>query len=376
MAAILVYTGGAGSGVASAAAAAALRAAERGRNTLLLSLGAPQSLGALLGATLGDAPAEVAPRLHALAIDPLAELAAAWTSARSRLPSQLAQIGGDELPIVPGSEAFFALLRLRDLAPRYDHVVVDAGAHDQALRALALPDSMRWAVRLLVGLDRGPGRSSASVASALLPTSFMPSEALDRIQETRVAAERLRALLTTPGSAAHYVLRPDPPALEEARLAIPALQLHGLAVAAIVAGPLLPADSPDARIAALADQQAELLAEASALWPARPLLRFTLPGSSAGLAALHQIAREIDAQRTPGGAPPAPIAEQIDGAPALAIDLPGLPKNALRLTLSGDELIVQIGTYRRHILLPDGLRGVSAIKATREGERLIVRRRA
>ena len=44
-------------------------------------------------------------------------------------------------------------------------------------------------------------------------------------------------------------------------------------------------------------------------------------------------------------------------------------------TLSGDELIIRIGAYRRHILLPEALRG-GAIKATREGEYLIVRRRA
>jgi arsenite/tail-anchored protein-transporting ATPase len=70
-----------------------------------------------------------------------------------------------------------------------------------------------------------------------------------------------------------------------------------------------------------------------------------------------------------------PIAEAWQGAPAIAIELPGLPKNALQLTLSGDELIVRIGAYRRHILLPEGLRG-GAIKATREGEYLIVRKRA
>ena len=44
------------------------------------------------------------------------------------------------------------------------------------------------------------------------------------------------------------------------------------------------------------------------------------------------------------------------------------------LTLSGDELIIRIGGYRRHILLPEALRG-GAIKATREGEHLIVRQR-
>jgi anion-transporting ArsA/GET3 family ATPase len=373
---ILVYTGNAGPGIAIAAAATALRTAERGHHTLLFSLDSAHSLGALLGVPMSSAPSEIAPQLDALALDALADLAATWDKSRASMPAQLAQVSGDELPLLPGLEAFFGLLRLRDLAPRYDRVVVDAGPHDLLLRALALPDSLRWGVRLLFGLDRGPGRSSASVARAILPTTFMPINALDRVQETRVEAERLRTLLTTPGAAAaHYVLRPDIPALAEARLAIPALQLHGLTAAALIAGPLLPDDATDERIAALAEQQTETVAEARTLWPTRPLLRFTL-SAGAGLAVLHQTARQLD-EPQPSNEPPLnpALVEQLDGAPALAFELPGMPKNALRLTLSGDELIVQIGPYRRHILLPQELRGSSDIKATREGDRLLVRRR-
>jgi hypothetical protein len=60
----------------------------------------------------------------------------------------------------------------------------------------------------------------------------------------------------------------------------------------------------------------------------------------------------------------------------VALDLPGLPREALGLTLSGDELIVRAGPYRRHLLLPEGLRGVTGIKATKQGETLIVRPRS
>src|SRR5204863_440180 len=64
-----------------------------------------------------------------------------------------------------------------------------------------------------------------------------------------------------------------------------------------------------------------------------------------------------------------PIAEQWEGEAAVAIELPGLPKNALQLTLSGDELIVRVGTYPRHSLLPEGRRGITRIKDRRASER-------
>jgi anion-transporting ArsA/GET3 family ATPase len=368
---ILIFTGSAGPGIATAAAAAAVRAASQGRRALLFSLTPANSLSALLGLAVGAAPAPIAPGLDALALDAPAALATAWDQGRARLPAPLSQIAGDELPLLPGLELLFGLMRLSELAPRYDLVALDAGAHDLLLRALALPDGLRWMVRNLFGLDRGPGRSAASVARAALPTSFIPSDALASIQEMRVQAERLRELLHAPSAVARYVLRPDHAALEEARLAVPALQLHGLAVAALIAGPLLPEGLAETPLAGLAAQQDAIRAEAAAIWPGRPIARLELHTGEPALAALGRLGAQAEA-----AAPPAanPIAEEWQGAPAVAIELPGLPKNALQLTLSGDELIVRMGAYRRHILLPERLRG-GAIRAAREGDYLIVRRR-
>jgi anion-transporting ArsA/GET3 family ATPase len=370
----LLFTGSAGPGIALAAAATALRAADTGRRALLIGLGPAESLGALLEAELTGEPRTIVPYLDALAIDAPADLAAAWERSRDQAPGQLVRVAGDELPLPPGLELFFGLLRLRELAPRYDLAVVEAGPHDTLLRALALPDGLRWAVRLLFGLDRGPGRSPASVGRAVVPTALMPAEVVERIQETRLAAERGRETLLAGGAVARYVLRPDVSALAEARLAVPALQLHGLAMPALLAGPLLPDDSAGSRLAPLLERQRTLLAEAAAIWPTRPVLRFDLPSGS-GLGALREIGAQFAARQDIAVlATPAPIAEQHAGEPAIAVELPGMPKDALRIMLSGDELIMQVGPYRRHILLPEALRG-SSIKATREGERVIVRRR-
>ena len=121
----------------------------------------------------------------------------------------------------------------------------------------------------------------------------------------------------------------------------------------------------------LAEQQAAIYAEVRATWPSRPLTRLDLHADQPGLAALDTLGAQLET-----GMPleRVPIGETWQGLPAVAIELPGLPTNALQLTLSGDELIIRIGSYRRHILLPEALRS-GAIKATREGEYLIVRRR-
>ena len=369
MTTITIITGNAGPGLSLAAAATALHVAAPNQRTLVLSTHSAAGLHAAFGELPGAVPAEIAPNLDAFAIDGPGALATAWEGARAQLPSGLAQIAGDELPLLPGAELLLGLAELRRLAPRYAHAVLDVGAHDMLLRTLSAPDALRWVVRLLFGLDRGPGRSTASINRALLPTTFIPTDAYAGVQNARVRAEQLREEILAPGTAVRFVLRPDPAALEEARIAVAALQLHGLPVAALLVGPLLPDDTGHPALEAVAAQQTRVLGDAAAAWPAIPLRRFRLHSGGAGELA------EIGAQLGTVAPTAPPIATTWQGAPALAIALPGLPKGALQLTLSGDELIVRVGAYRRHLLLPEALRGVADIRATREGEHLVVRRR-
>lgn len=375
----VICTGNGGIGSGLLAAATASTAARAGKRTLLASIGPSHSLGALFGVTLGNSPQELAPGLDVWALDAPAELSRLMEQVRPRLTGVLASLSSDELPLIVGSDFFLALECLRAAeAAGYRLVVVDAGPHDMLLRVLALPDSFRWFVRLLFGLDRGPGQSNASLARALLPTSLLPTEWTGQVQETRARLERLRETVTTPSRATvRYALQPDPAGLDEARLAVPALQLHGLAVDALVAGPLLPADVSDGRLAAMAAQQQALIGQAERIWNGHPVLRLPLLTTPANPATFAAMGLSLYGSLPPDDvAPcPAPIAYQSGPEPTLAIRLPGVPREALHLTLSGDELIVRIGPYRRHILLPDGMRGRGAIRASREAEQLLVRLR-
>jgi len=369
---LILVTGAGGSATALAAAATALAAAPQ-RRTLLASLGPVHTLPALLGAALAPSPQPLSPALDGVAFDALAASGEAWNQRRSTISGPPAQINGDELPLLPGMDVLLALDALRALAPRYELAVLDVGSYANLIRALAIPDAFRWFVRLLVGLDRGPGRSAQSAARAMLPTALLPSAWLGPLQEARVQLEALRDVASTPaGASVAYVLDPTDAALEEARVAVPALQLHGLAVAALLAGPLLPPDVADARLAPLAAEHERVRAEAAALWAPRPLLALPL-GAERGIAPLRALGQRLYSDTPPeqllAAQPPIRL---VDG-PALALSLPGLPRGQLRLTLSGDELIVAAGPFRRHLLLTEALRGTTAIKATREGDDVLIR---
>jgi len=368
---MLIFTGPAGI-TALAAAATAAAAAAAGARTLLASVGPSHAVATLARVPLGGNPHPVGPGLDAWCLDPLADLARIWSALPAKTP-----IAGDELPVIPGSDLFLAVANLRTLGADYDLVCVDAGPPDTLLRALGVPDTFRWTMRLFLGLDRGPGRSSASVSRALVPIGLLPfpMEWTSNLQEARVRLEQLRDETVAPTRArVRYVLRADRSGLDEARVALPALQLFGLAVEAIIAGPLLPCTDG---LTPLVEEQEHVTSEATTIWKERPLLRMPATVTPSGPAELAALGARIYADASPLPRTPLPPPVRLSGPPdpMVTMDVPGLPRETLGLTLSGDELIVRAGIYRRHILLPDGLRGTTAIKAARQGETLIVRPR-
>lgn len=374
----LIFTGNSTPGTSLAAAATAALAARDGYRTLLLSAGPQHSIASLLQSTPTSSPQKAVPGLDVWALDTPALLAEYLERTRPQLQPfpALAQISGDELPLIPGVELFLVAEYLgRMPANQYQMVVVDAGSHDGLLRMLSFPDTLRWGIRIGLGLDRGPGRSMASVGRALVPTSLMPREWLDPVQEVRLRFEQVRDQITGAQSRARYVLRPDLVALDEAKLAIPALHLHGLAVDGLVLAPVLPDDLADARFAPLLEQQT-LVRESSPIWK-RPVLEMPIGRHACNFEELvgsgNLLYRGYSLPELAGVQPP--ISYTLNGEPVVAIEMPGLQRDTLSLTLSGDELIVRVGPYRRHLLLPDGLRGVAGIRASRDGDRLVVRRR-
>lgn len=373
---ILIFTGNAGAGITQAATATAAAAAAVGQRTLLASMGPSHGLSALLGQPISNASQPLTPRLSAWELSASENLAALLEMIRPRLFGPLTNLSGDELPLIPGIDFLISLYHLRQEATaNFDLVVLDAGPHDTLLRVLDLPDAFRWLMRLLLGLDRGPGRNPETASRSLIPGNLMPFEWVGKVQEARVKVEQLRdAAIDVNKTTVRYVLRPDAAALSEARLALPALYLHGLAVDNLITGPLLPADLSDSRFTNVLKEQQEIAETAKQTWQICPVSRLPLTSLSGKLADWEALGKVLyaDSSLLPTAGIESPITIGTAANPFLALQLPGLVRNTLSLTLSEDELIVQVGPYRRHILMPDSMRGKGNIKATREGDKLVI----
>jgi len=114
---IILYTGKGGVGKTSVAAATALRCAELGHRTIIVSTDAAHSLGDSFDMQIGNEPVELAPNLKGQEIDVLHQLERYWGTIQDWMNSMLKWRGvneliADEASILPGMDELASLLQI------------------------------------------------------------------------------------------------------------------------------------------------------------------------------------------------------------------------------------------------------------------------
>jgi anion-transporting ArsA/GET3 family ATPase len=348
----------------AAAIATAAHAARRGARVLLASVGPSHITGALLGQALGPRPLELEPNLAAIEVSPLDEIGQRWEAVRPTLRGGLVgrirDLGADELPAFPGMDAVAALLvaeRARDTG-RFDLVVADGPAPEELARSLTLPDATRWVVRLIFGLDRGPGRSRSSLETAIIPSAILAPSATGPLQDLRVVLEEQRSRLdAATGTRVRLVATPEELHLPAIRQSLQSFGLYGLASdELVVAGELTEVDDPPRHEFAPETGRFRPTLRVGPL-PATPTDR---DGWALRGAALY---RDGDIYN------PAAPARPPTGEREARLYIPFLDPKSLDIALASEEVVVRLGSQRRHLLLP-GITEGGRLRAKVEGELL------
>lgn len=314
-----VFVGGKGGvGKTSTAAALALRCADEGLRTLVLSTDPAHSLGDALAVDLsGGKVTPVTPGLDALesdTADAVAEFRAVVSSVKGGgsgdgggggngggdAPATGAAEGGNTAflgklgkqlglsefgevldTIPPGADEFVALTKVLrlvespDAAVHYDRVIIDTAPTGHTLRLLAFPDFLdaflAKAVALRSRLDAAASLLSAtgnlsSILSSVAGGGSTPSKK-DVQRATAVAAERVAAyreqmaelsdLFRDPARAEFVVVSiPTELSVAESRRLVDALWSEGIWVRNLVANQVVPAGSEASYVARLCAGQA------------------------------------------------------------------------------------------------------------------------
>jgi arsenite-transporting ATPase len=381
---ILLYTGKGGVGKTSVAAATALRCADLGYRTIVVSTDAAHSLADSFDLTIGNEPIEIAPRLKGQEIDVLHQMEKYWGTVQEWMATVLAWRGLDELiadeaSVLPGMDELASLLQIVLLhdSNEYDVIIIDCAPTGETLRLLSLPEVAEWYLSHIFPIQRQIAKVAGPLLKSIADIPIPDDKVFESIQGLIRQFHQVHELLTDQKkSSVRLVLNPEKMVIKEAQRTYTYLNLYGYSTDLVVSNRIIPTTVGDQYFNAWKGSQArygQLVEEAFA-----PLPIFKVPlmdQEVVGAEMLRKMATAIYGAQDPAQifhADHSQVIEKADDAYALKLHLPFIRKDDVNMTRSGDELAISIGNFRRNIILPRVLAGRQVQKAAFKDEYLVL----
>jgi arsenite-transporting ATPase len=383
---VILMTGKGGVGKTSVAAATGLRCAELGYKTLVLSTDPAHSLADSFDIELSHDPRLVRPNLWGAELDALMELEGNWGAVK-RYITQVLQARGlegvqaEELAILPGMDEIFGLVRMKRHYDEneYDVLIIDSAPTGTALRLLSLPEVSGWHMRRFYKLLQ---KISVALRPLVEPFwkpiagfSLPDKEVMDAPYEFYEQIEALEKVLTdNTQTSVRLVTNPEKMVIKESLRAHAYLSLYNVATDLVVANRIIPEEVTDPFFRRWKENQQEYRQEIHDNFRPLPIKEVPLYSEEmCGLDALDRLKETLY-----GSEDPTQVyyientirVIQNKNQYSLELYLPGIPKDRIQLSKTGDELNVRIGNHRRNLVLPQALAALQPSGAKMEEDYL------
>jgi arsenite/tail-anchored protein-transporting ATPase len=385
---IILYTGKGGVGKTSVAAATALKAARSGKKVLVMSTDPAHSLSDAFDEEVGAEPKEMAPGLFAQEMDHGLMLEEYWAEIQEYMTTFFEWQGADsltaeELTMLPGIDELFGLLKVRRHHEEafYDALILDAAPTGETLKLLSLPDQMSWYVEKIFPLQRRVASVVRPFARRARPSALPPLPedsffgALQRFYEMVIGVADI--LTNAERTSVRLVVNAEKMVIAEARRAYTYLNLYDYAVDAVVVNRLLPDSVSDPYFEKWREAQERHMRTIESSFSPIPIFKAPLfDREMYGLEALEALAEDVFDEEEPLSSFFQGTAHEIvksNGGYEVVLNLPLAEKESVDLSKRGAELLVQVGGYKRNVLLPDSMARLKAAGAKIDGDKLRVR---
>ncbi len=383
---ILLFTGKGGVGKTTAAAATALRCADAGQRTMVLSTDPAHSLGDAFDLPLGSVGAPVGDHklLWGQQLDAQERMEDTWADIQAYLLEVFEWAGvegieAEELAVLPGLDEVFSLSDIKAYADseEWDVLVVDCAPTAETIRFLSLPDILNWYMERVFPMSRRLNKVVSPILSRVTNLPVAGDQVFGSASRFYDRLDGVREVLTdTQRTSVRLVVNPERMVIAEARRTYTYLSLFGYGVDAVIANRLLPEAVSDPWFDQWKDLQIQHLATIEEGFAPLPVLRAELADRE--LVGVDQL--RAFGQALYGDHDPASLLHQ--GEPMsvsrhgdrweLLLELPFADRDDLELGRRGAELLIRVGPYRRAVLLPDSLRRRAVSAAELKAGRLKV----
>jgi arsenite/tail-anchored protein-transporting ATPase len=366
-----MFTGKGGVGKTSLAAATGIRLAQLGHQTLIMSIDPAHSLADcfdldndLFRVQTSD-PFPISDRLSILELNIQKEIKRHWQEISSYVSSVLRTTGisgveAEELAILPGMEELSAMMYINQYRreQRYDVIVLDAAPTAESLRFISMPTTLDWYMKHIFPFQRNLLKAVRPIANRVAPFELPADSYFLNIRELFQKLEGVDEIMEDPQiTSVRLVTNPEKMVLRETQRAFVYFSLHGLTVDSIIVNRVLPAEVMDTWFNDWHMSQENVLREIEEYFAPVPVKRVPLFAREVlGKQRLHDLAALL----YPGDEDPSAVTRtekpysfgKRDGIYEIRVLLPFAAKGEVGLFKKGDELVVEIGTLRRHIGLP------------------------
>ena len=382
---ILLFSGKGGVGKTSLAAATGLKLAQLGYRTLVMSIDPAHSLADsldletdLFHSQTSD-PLAINDRLSILELNIQKEVKRHWQEISSYVTSVLRTTGindveAEELAILPGMEELSAMMYINQYRRenRYDVVVLDAAPTAESMRFISMPTTLDWYMKHIFPFQRNLLKAVRPIANRVAPFELPPDSYFGNIRNLFEKLEGVGELMEDPNTTSvRLITNAEKMVFRETQRAFVYFSLHGLTVDTVVVNRMLPSDVSDRWFNEWHSSQDRIIGELEEYFAPVPVTRVPLFAHEVlGQQRLQEVAKVLYSE----GEDPAAVTrterpyafEKRNGMYEVRLLLPFATKGEIGLFKKGDELVVEVGTLRRHIGLPRSMATLAPSRARLE----------
>jgi arsenite-transporting ATPase len=361
---VILFTGKGGVGKTSVAAATAVRCAQAGYRTVVMSTDPAHSLGDSFDVELGTSMMPISENLWAHEVSALHEMQRHWARLHEYAVEVFATQGLDEVIAEevanpPGMDEIASLMWIKHYTQRGEHdvLIVDCAPTGETLQLLTFPDVARWWLDKVYPWERRAMKLARPVLQPLMDIPLPSDEIFTSLKDLLLDLDGMRKVLTDPKiTTVRIVLNLEKMVVKEAKRAFSYLSLFGYVTDAVVVNRLLPGELHDELFKKWQLIHKRYQAEVEQSFAGIPIFNVPLFDSEVvGERMLQRMAKAIYGDRDPSErfVTASPQRIQKEGADyVLTLDVPFLDRADVDLSRHNGELYVTVGNYRREISLP------------------------